>query len=196
MFQTNQGPSFPAHQYIVSGTSTISAGSPLRAAEIPKAPNGAFTGGCDSAPGSLVTLIDADGNENQQAYPCFDRPALSDLLEAKSLTWAYYEAHGGPGFWNAFDAILHVRDGGGYRKHVLEPPEHVINDITAGHLARSPWVTPYWQIRTIPETTAPAPPGSRGSSTRSARAPIGTTPRSSSFGMTGADGTSMCRPAV
>jgi phospholipase C len=142
MFQTNQGPSFPAHQYIVSGTSTISAGSSLRAAENPKAPNGAFTGGCSSPPGSLVTLIDANGNENQQVYPCFDRPALSDLLEAKSLTWAYYEAHGGPGLWNAFDAILHVRDGGAYRKHVIEPPEQVISDVTGGRLATLAWVTP------------------------------------------------------
>ncbi|MBV9027355.1 MAG: hypothetical protein JO311_01950, partial [Candidatus Eremiobacteraeota bacterium] len=35
MFQTNQGPSFPAHQYLLSGTSTISDNSPLRASENP-----------------------------------------------------------------------------------------------------------------------------------------------------------------
>src|SRR6516165_10826513 len=33
MFQTNQGPSFPAHQYTISGTSTLTTGSSLRAAE-------------------------------------------------------------------------------------------------------------------------------------------------------------------
>jgi len=142
MFQTNQGPSFPAHQYIVSGTSTISPGSALRAAENPKTPGGTYTGGCDSPPGSLVALIDSYGNETQKAYPCFDRPVLSDLVEAKSLTWSYYEAHGGPSLWNAFDAILHVRDESGYRKHVISPPEQVINDITAGHLANVVWVTP------------------------------------------------------
>jgi len=32
MFQTNQGPSFPAHQYIISGTSIPSLGSDMRAA--------------------------------------------------------------------------------------------------------------------------------------------------------------------
>jgi phospholipase C len=142
MFQTNQGPSFPAHQYIVSGTSTISAGSTYRAAENPKTPENKFTGGCDSPTGSLVYLIDANGNENKQAYPCFDRPALSDLLEAKSLTWSYYQANGGPGLWNAFDAIQHIRDGAGYRKHVQHPPAQVINDITAGRLASVTWVTP------------------------------------------------------
>src|SRR5579863_2075626 len=140
MFQTNQGPSFPAHQYLMSGTSTISAGSTLRAAENPKTPTGAYTGGCDSPVGSLVALIDQYGNENQQAYPCFDRPALSDLVEAKSLSWHYYQAHPGAGLWNGPDAILHIRDGGDYRKHVSVPPAAVINDITYGRLANVVWV--------------------------------------------------------
>jgi len=142
MFQTNQGPSFPAHQYIVSGTSTVSNGSSLRAAENPKTPGGKFTGGCDSPPGSLVTLIDPSGNENQQVYPCLDRTTLADLLVAKGLSWSYYESHGGPGLWNAFDAISHVRDGGGYRKYVFWPPAAVLNDISAGRLADVAWVTP------------------------------------------------------
>jgi phospholipase C len=33
MFQTNQGPSFPAHQFLFGGTSQPSADSPLFAAE-------------------------------------------------------------------------------------------------------------------------------------------------------------------
>ncbi|MGA2760604.1 MAG: alkaline phosphatase family protein, partial [Candidatus Cybelea sp.] len=48
MFQTNEGPSFPAHQYIVSGTSTIANGSSLRAANNPFNPTGGADGGCDS----------------------------------------------------------------------------------------------------------------------------------------------------
>jgi phospholipase C len=35
MFQTNQGPSFAAHQYIISGTSAPAAASDLFAAENP-----------------------------------------------------------------------------------------------------------------------------------------------------------------
>jgi len=142
MFQTNQGPSFPAHQYILSGTSTTTQNSALRAAENPQTPAGKFTGGCDSPPGSLVALIDSKGNENQKVFPCFDRQALSDLLEAKSLSWHYYQAHMGPSLWNGPDAIQHIRDGAGYRRYVTAPPEHVINDITAGHLADVVWVTP------------------------------------------------------
>ncbi len=33
MFQTNEGPSFPAHQFIISGTSAPTATSPLFASE-------------------------------------------------------------------------------------------------------------------------------------------------------------------
>ena len=77
MFQTNQGPSFPAHQFIISGTSAPTAASDLFASENPK--GGA---GCAAAVGSLVTLIDPFGNENQQIYPCFEHPTLMDSLDA------------------------------------------------------------------------------------------------------------------
>jgi phospholipase C len=90
MFQTNQGPSFPAHQYIISGTSTIADGSALRAADNPVSPQpGNSGGGCDSAPGSLVFLIDAAGNVGHTAFPCFRRLSLMELLDRKSLTWRY-----------------------------------------------------------------------------------------------------------
>src|ERR1700729_4382305 len=45
MFETNQGPSFPAHQYLVSGTSAIENGSTLRASENPRSPANRQTGG-------------------------------------------------------------------------------------------------------------------------------------------------------
>ena len=45
MFETNQSPSFPAHQYLISGTSTIADGSVLRASENPFTPTHNPTGG-------------------------------------------------------------------------------------------------------------------------------------------------------
>src|SRR6202035_2588921 len=85
MFQTNQGPSFPAHQFIIAGTSAPTATSDLFAAENP------FGGaGCEAAVGSLVTLIDPLGNENQQIYPCFEHPTLLDSLDAQFISWRYY----------------------------------------------------------------------------------------------------------
>jgi hypothetical protein len=68
MFQTNQGPSFPAHQFIISGTSAPcsqalpcpGAGSNLFAAENPKTSDPPDAG-CDAPVGSTVSLIDPTG---------------------------------------------------------------------------------------------------------------------------------------
>jgi len=141
MFESNEGPSFPAHQYILSGTSTIADGSDLRAASNAFSPKGGFTGGCDSAPGSFVWLIDPFGNENQWWYPCFNRLTLIDLLLRKGLSWHYYVDVVGPGLWNAPDAILQIRDSGQY-SNVVAPPSTVLTDISHGRLANVVWVTP------------------------------------------------------
>jgi phospholipase C len=142
MFQSNSGPSFPAHQYLVSGTATVKPGSPLRASENGLTPQQKFTGGCDAPPGSLVILINGNGTQNDQIYPCFDRPALTDLIEAKALTWRYYQAHPGPGLWNAFDAIRHVHDSSHYSEHVISPPSTILKDIKSHTLPNVVWVTP------------------------------------------------------
>jgi len=142
MFSTQEGPSFPAHQYILSGTSTIATGSSLRAAENPYTSDQGFTGGCDAPVGSLVMLIDSNGTEDQLTYPCFDRPALSDLADAKGLTWHYYQAGPGAGLWNGPDAIKHIRYGSQFSTDVVWPPSKVLTDIKNGALSNVVWVTP------------------------------------------------------
>ena len=142
MFQTNQGPSFPAHQYIISGTSTPVRGSPLRAAENPRTSWGGTTGGCDSPASTLVKLIDPQGNETKSMYPCFERPTIFDLLAAKHLTWRYYQAHKGAALWNAPDAIKHLRNSSGYTSNVVYPPGLVLRDAMHGTLADVSVVTP------------------------------------------------------
>jgi phospholipase C len=142
MFQTNQGPSLPAHQYIISGTSTISNRSSLRVSENPSHPGIGPSGGCDSPPGSLVLLIDPAGNERQEMYPCFDRISLMQLAQNKSLTWRYYQATQGPGLWNGPDAILRIRQSRHYNDNVVTPSSRVLRDIRRGRLADIVWVTP------------------------------------------------------
>ncbi len=142
MFETSQGPSFPAHQYLLSGTSTILDGSQLRAAESPRTPELKNTGGCDSPSGSTVRLIDPFGNENQTTYPCFDRNSLIALIAAKSLTWHYYQAGKGPGLWHGPDAILPVFKGPDFAANVVAPPSRVLRDIRKGRLANVVWITP------------------------------------------------------
>ena len=142
MFQTNQGPSFPAHQYIVSGTSTVANGSSYRAAENPFHPGNGETGGCDSISGSLVTLIDSAGKENRNTFPCFDRSSLMELLDRKALTWRYYQATPGAGIWNGPDAVLHIRTSREFSSDVVSPSSQILTDIANGQLADVVWVTP------------------------------------------------------
>jgi phospholipase C len=141
MFESNQGPSFPAHQYLLSGTSTIQDGSNLRASEEPSAPSGRFTGGCDSPTGSLGTVIDQYGNEDKSVFPCFDRTSLLAFANSNSVSWRYYQAGGTDGPWHAPDAILPIRHSASY-ENVVGRPADVLTDISNGQLASIVWVTP------------------------------------------------------
>src|ERR1700733_12387387 len=135
MFQTNQGPSFPAHQFIIAGTSAPTATSDLFAAENP------FGGaGCEAAVGSLVTLIDPLGNENQQIYPCFEHPTLLDSLDAQFITWRYYAPSAGS-IWTGPNAIQHIRSGADWA-NVIIPQTQVLTDIANNQLAQVTWVIP------------------------------------------------------
>ncbi|MGB6521987.1 MAG: alkaline phosphatase family protein [Candidatus Cybelea sp.] len=141
MFETNQGPSFPAHQYLISGTSAIADGSDLLASENPHTSAGKPAGGCDSPPGATVAVIDRRGDEGQSVYPCFARTALMNELDAAGLTWHYYQQNAGPGLWNAVDAIRPIWHTPGYA-NVIYPSAQVLTDISNGKLANVTWITP------------------------------------------------------
>jgi phospholipase C len=140
MFQTNQGPSFPAHQYLIAGTSEPSVGSNLLAAENPHAPDGNTIAGCDAPAGTLVQMIDPNGNESTQVYPCFDHPTLNDLLDKNNVSWRYY-APGTSSIWLAPNSINHLRFGADWSK-VIIPETNVLNDIANHQLAGVSWVIP------------------------------------------------------
>jgi phospholipase C len=153
MFQTNQGPSFPAHQYIVSGTSSVTDASSLKAAENPFHPSSGGAGGCDSPSGSLVQLIDSAGSENLKSYPCYDRISLMALLDRKGLSWRYYQGSTGAGLWNAPDAVLPIRRKAEFTSNVITPPSQVLNDVANGKLADVVWVTPTGLASDHPQST-------------------------------------------
>jgi len=142
MFQTNEGPSFPAHQYIISGTSLASTSSPLLFAENPAVPGGGTTAGCDSPAGTLADLIDpSTGDESQKAPPCGDHPALFDLLDQHGVSWRYYQPNLGAGLWNGPDALTHIRNGPDYA-NVRTPNTAILTDIQNNALPAVSWVIP------------------------------------------------------
>jgi phospholipase C len=160
MFQTNQGPSFPAHQYILSGTSMAStqltAPSNFSIAENPN--DLTVAAGCIAPATNLVELIDttnmdAATNETTMAYPCFDHPTLTDLLDQNKISWKYYTPSAGS-IWTAPDAISHMCvpnaappngtacTGSDWTNNVVLNQTQILTDITSGQLSAMSWVIP------------------------------------------------------
>jgi len=98
MFQTNQGPSYPAHQYIFGGTSALDAAGDAAgtfiSGNIPKA------SGCLAQDGETFQLIDAYGkqtrfNINYAAgiTHCLTRTTMGDLLDEAGIGWKFYSTN-------------------------------------------------------------------------------------------------------
>src|SRR5579871_223517 len=154
MFQTNQGPSFPAHQFIISGTSAPTANSTSFVAEnsggVPRAFSDA---GCIAPPAEFVYLINAAGHELQKIYPCTDHPTLTDELNSRNISWSYYTPSAGV-IWTAPNAIQHMCGpnnpppnatscvGQDWANHVILNETRIFADISAGNLAQVSWVIP------------------------------------------------------
>ncbi len=153
MFQTNQGPSFPAHQFIFGGTSAPSASDDalgIFAAENMTSPGEA---GCAAPSTTLVKLISPNltpppyGVEKSSTFPCFEHQTMADLV----TDWKYYAAGAyaaGVSLWVAPNAIDHIclpSDGKctGWGTHVVpNNPSQVLTDLGNCVLADLTWVTP------------------------------------------------------
>jgi len=163
MFQSNEGPSFPAHQFLIAGQSGHFSQSnpnpldgrnlgPLGMSENIAAPKGAAQqGGCDAAAlGYKVQTINQDLLENRQpssekndpkVLPCVNYATILDELEAKKLTWSYYTPSYGV-LWDAPDAISHIRYVPARWKNVKVPETSILDDIALGKLANVSYVIP------------------------------------------------------
>jgi phospholipase C len=155
MFQTNQGPSFPAHQFIISGTSAPTTKSNLFAAENP---NGVGNAGCIAPTGEFVFMIDPSGDESSRQYPCFEHPTLTDLLDAKQISWRYYAPSAGS-IWTGPNAIQHIcaPDATGtvcmgldWANNVILHQTQVLTDIVNRQLPAVSWVIPNGQASDHP----------------------------------------------
>jgi phospholipase C len=158
MFQTNQGPSFPAHQFIISGTSAPTPpGQPYSdyfGAENPKGVSDASNdAGCTAPAGEYAPLIDPQGRLNEDyngGFPCYDHPTLTDLLNTAGIPWKYYAPLAGS-IWTAPNAINHMCvpnqtggtcTGSDWVSNVVLNQAQVLTDIQNGQLAAVTWVIP------------------------------------------------------
>ena len=134
MFQSNTGPSFVAHQYLIAGQSD----------NTDENPNGQeVTGiwGCDAPAGTTVALLGPNGTDLPGIFPCFDYQTMADLLDAKGVSWRYYAPAILQG-WDAYDAIRHIRYSTDWTTDVVAPNTKVLTDVASGSLAQMTWVIP------------------------------------------------------
>jgi len=104
MFETNEGPSFPAHQFILSGTSAPvppgNSGYNYFDAENPVNFNDS---GCPF-PKYTPSWVDPLGNETTQSVDCYTHNTLVNQLDPNHITWRYYTPTEGV-IWDAPAAI-------------------------------------------------------------------------------------------
>ena len=134
MYQTNQGPSFPAHQFIFAGTSAQTGTDDAHSMFISENFNGKVTGsdaGCLALAGATSSVISPvvdtppkactlyDNGSVQECpiantaliYPtdpvgtfCYPHKSMANLLDPNSISWKYYAPSAGS-IWTAPDAI-------------------------------------------------------------------------------------------
>jgi len=147
-FESIGAPSFAAHQYLIAGQSA-------RVVSNPNLMEGtAFYWGCDSPPGTRVTVAGPGGKaDGEKIFPCFNYRTLADLLDAAGRSWRDY----GPKpndvgvVWTAFDAIRHIRFGYDWQADIVTPETRFLSDVRSGILADVTWVTPDFRSSDHPQ---------------------------------------------
>lgn len=163
MFQSNQGPSFPAHQFIFGSTSAPSAAADASGIFAADDPSGGP--GCTAAEDAKVAMVAPPGQKVASIYPCFEHQTMGDFQQA--FSWKYYTPSS-KSIVTAPVAIDHICQSSGYDGHCdgtqftdnvdLKPPD-VLTDISGCNLRDVSWVIPsmaYSDHAGINDGTGPA----------------------------------------
>jgi phospholipase C len=138
MFQSNTGPSFAAHQYMIAAQSGEADEDPLPQSSV---------WGCDAPAGTTVALVGPNGTDLPGVFPCFDYQTMGDLLDAKGMTWRYYAPANFPPTNSpstAYEAIRHIFYGSEWKKNNISPETQALTDIANGDMAQVTWIIPDW----------------------------------------------------
>ncbi len=159
MFQTNEGPSNPAHMFLFSGTSA------------PTSPTGAYpldfvaeNDGGDGCPDTfhMPRWVQPDGSQVSAingSYDCYDHDSLVTSEQGgKGVPWRYYVPVSGGGGWNAPMQLPEIcyphgvttgncgQAGSIYASHVVVATNSnaapIFNDISGCALQKISWVIP------------------------------------------------------
>ncbi len=112
MFQTNQGPSYPAHQFLFTGTSEPSLDTPFYQYFAAENTPSADDAGCVATSGTLVALVSPSGLESTSQFKCFAHPTLASLLDNAGVAWRYY-SDAEASIWTAPNTIAGICNASG-----------------------------------------------------------------------------------
>jgi len=134
-FSSLHGPSLPNHLYTIAAQS----GGVITVPASPSSQN-LSNWGCDSPPGSHVTVVSEEGDISQM-FPCFDFQTLADSLNGAGITWrAYQPPEGQQGYeYSTFDAINHIRNSSIWTENVV-PDTQFVTDAANGNLPAVSWL--------------------------------------------------------
>lgn len=154
MFPTDFGPSFTAHQNLISGTVQIGRRTAMVNYPGTLTPAGGVTynpgsWSCDSPPDIRMSTMNIRRQISAGAgpFPCFtEYRTMADILDARGVTWRYYTPtqsgyDNSVYLWSAFDAIRSVRYGADWA-NVVTPQTNVLQDAANGNLPGVSWVVP------------------------------------------------------
>jgi Phosphoesterase family len=111
MFQTNQGASAPAHQFLFAGTSAPNAADDATATFVAESPIGMGCLAPLNATYNLISPLTAPKEftlaNNPLGTVCFSHATMASLLDASGRTWKYYTP-GANSIWTAPNWIREI----------------------------------------------------------------------------------------
>ncbi len=153
-FPTDFGPSFTAHQNLISGTVQVGLGRAMVNYPGVLTAVGGVTynpgsWSCDSPPDIRMSILTLRRVVLPGAgpFPCFtEYRTIADLLDAGKISWRYYTPTqsgytNGVYLWSPFDAIREVRYGPDW-SNVITPQTNVLTAAKNGTLPGVSWVVP------------------------------------------------------
>jgi len=162
MFQTNQGPSGPAHQFLFAGTSARNSTDDSSATFVAENPLSSDIGGCLARLDAVYNLISPSTAPKEFQITnsplgsfCFSHPTMASLLDSQvpPLTWKYYNP-GTKSIWTAPNWIQEICEpdssytictGPEWTNNVEMKPAAVLSDISTCNLRDVVWVIPAGQ---------------------------------------------------
>ena len=159
VLQSNEGPSFAAHLYLIAATSGT-PGSDLNLADESKGEGGSQSppNGCNAPRRSTDLTIDMTsafpGQSGPPKFPCIDPVTIFNELDNARISWKYYTPSTSS-IWTAPYMIqsLYQND----KANVIVPETNVLSDIQNGRLARVSFVIPRSNNSDHPKTGSGGP---------------------------------------